>query len=364
MFVFNLVKRFTFVVYYYVYIGGANDYGGANNYICSPEGANNYITFAAMAVPQLGGATYVVYCCVYIGGANDYIHSHGGWVKSARILTGQHVVVLVAMAGRIPFPSVPQLQRMNVGITSIVLSILVRLKPYFQLGLASLRSNGVQDGPARRHGCQQMDATFHLPEAYFSSKTLDDACKGIKRQLQFADGVLQQSGFTGSLLTHDAEIHRHTQSRTTGNQQVPFFLFDRSEIKHNSTQPAYQFTKDRKGLIEKVYEAATSLVKVIATIAVVKVIATITHLLKELICNDPLILCLGCSQKAKEQKAREVLAAEGSASRKPSVHIYFEKRKDRFNSKRNAESSTCASLDAQLSQSQNHRKFSLGKCKI
>nr|GEX09168.1 hypothetical protein [Tanacetum cinerariifolium] len=61
------------------------------------------------------------------------------------------------------------------------------------------------------------------------------------------------------------------------------------------------------------------------------------------------------------EKAREVLAAEGSASRKPSVHKYFKKRQD---SKTKAESSTCASLDAQLSQSQKHRMFSLGKCKI
>nr|GEZ81972.1 hypothetical protein [Tanacetum cinerariifolium] len=33
------------------------------------------------------------------------------------------------------------------------------------------------DGPARRCGRQQTDATFNFPEAYFSSKMLDDACK-------------------------------------------------------------------------------------------------------------------------------------------------------------------------------------------
>ncbi|GJS02240.1 TIFY 4B-like protein isoform X1 [Tanacetum coccineum] len=46
-------------------------------------------------------------------------------------------------------------------------------------------------------------------------------------------------------------------------------------------------------------------------------------------------------------------AAEGSASRKASVHRYLEKWKDRFKSKRKPESSICASLDVHLSQSQN-----------
>nr|GEY35308.1 retrotransposon protein, putative, Ty3-gypsy subclass [Tanacetum cinerariifolium] len=88
MFVFNLVEGFMFMVYCCVYIGGVNDYGGANNYICnhggesnyicSPSEVNNYIAFAAIAVPQLGRATYVDYYCVYIGGENDYICSHGG----------------------------------------------------------------------------------------------------------------------------------------------------------------------------------------------------------------------------------------------------------------------------------------------
>nr|GFB50877.1 hypothetical protein [Tanacetum cinerariifolium] len=47
---------------------------------------------------------------------------------------------------------------------------------------------------------------------------------------------------------------------------------------------------------------------------------------------------------------------EGSASRKASVHRYLEKRKDRIKSKRKAESSACASLDAHLSQSQNQNE--------
>nr|GEZ66281.1 hypothetical protein [Tanacetum cinerariifolium] len=32
-------------------------------------------------------------------------------------------------------------------------------------------------------GRQQTDATFDLPKAYFSSKTLDDACKGIQNEI-------------------------------------------------------------------------------------------------------------------------------------------------------------------------------------
>nr|GEU38193.1 hypothetical protein [Tanacetum cinerariifolium] len=41
----------------------------------------------------------------------------------------------------------------------------------------------VKDDPTRRCGRQQTDATFDLSEPYFSSKTLDDACKGIQNEI-------------------------------------------------------------------------------------------------------------------------------------------------------------------------------------
>ncbi|GJU31401.1 TIFY 4B-like protein isoform X1 [Tanacetum coccineum] len=72
--------------------------------------------------------------------------------------------------------------------------------------------------------------------------------------------------------------------------------------------------------------------------------------------------CIRASTGSSAMILTTLQTAEGSASRKASVHRYLEKRKDRFKSKRKAESSTCASLDAHLSQSRDlldHRSLVL-----
>ncbi|GJV40520.1 F-box protein-like protein [Tanacetum coccineum] len=62
------------------------------------------------------------------------------------------------------------------------------------------------DGPARRRGRQQTDATFDLPGAYFSSKTLDDACKGIQNEI--ADTSEARAAIYGSAHVTNQEALR------------------------------------------------------------------------------------------------------------------------------------------------------------
>ncbi|GKB33701.1 hypothetical protein Tco_0873102 [Tanacetum coccineum] len=65
------------------------------------------------------------------------------------------------------------------------------------------------DGPARRRGRKQTDATFDLPGAYFSSKTLDDACKGMFGiQNEMADTSEARAAIYGSAHVTNQEALR------------------------------------------------------------------------------------------------------------------------------------------------------------
>ncbi|GJV98362.1 hypothetical protein Tco_1553614 [Tanacetum coccineum] len=73
------------------------------------------------------------------------------------------------------------------------LAVVLRLFCDFILVLEPLQSI---DGTARRRGRQQTDATFDLPEAYISSKMLDDACKGVQKEI--ADTSETRAAVNGS----------------------------------------------------------------------------------------------------------------------------------------------------------------------